>query len=1700
MYYSNANSVDTDTLPADINADAAANGSDPLIPDHASYLIAANAHQQAGNNSSIFDPTTWGDRIENGMKFGVSMLTRAVSSTYNAGITVGKLVGLTDDSDKASTQDWLSSMDDDLGKYYQQNQSSIDTWGDALGMLIPGTAGTRVFNLAQKGIELATEGRAGLSLAYNFGTLPNKAAKFAELAKAEITNTNNPFSLISANVVKSFAAGTGQSYLEMAAFQVAAETTMTDSPLFKDHDLGDIAYNALTAGGFIGGGILGAAGIASTVSKLRKAGDAVDAGVKGFSTVQTEVAEGTRASEAMSIALDNRAVLTDKLSGLDSTDILAAQKSRAADNTIRQEENNARTQARVLSNDDFLGNHFANVALTSNSESFANNAAGITSISLAGIKDEADAGAAITKAESVAAKSANQVEAATNKLQSAAVGTTEYSSAESALAKYTAAHVDNLDALAAKRAEPTATDYLKLTGTDAGVIYSQPPTLHIADSVKSAPEAQKVVDSFKHKQSQTGYSVPVDLTAKGEDSVEARYIKAQYGDFDPAESIGVSDLPYLDRAYMEMRAGNISTVKLSDGSELGKTDLYHHIVTEKSKAADLIESGDKEFPTGSTPINQATLAKVLNVSNDFVVGTRTINSEADLARMQQDSIDFTKKQIDAGLWNANKGIITTWDKPSIARCNRDTSKAQAITGHEIDGITALKEEQAIYRTIADNVFNNFNPEWAAKYLDRIPAAVLLSANRSSTGRGLLTSMNGDYGSLASFVQQMGTTTAAWKTEVLKGLSTTFESSGHQLLTDTDAGTEFWKIAHQMRKTSENYRLVQDYAGKEASEGASGTPHLVNTKQLDWEAAGSDPEKLPTFIDKSAPVAIPITTDGARQWATDWDNYHRTEQAHTANLRASQGLSYNEANGTNFYIPPVDAKRFPYYALVVDDSITSTGHVSMIHANTASDLEALVNKVPTDQGLRVIHKDQGEEFFKAQGSYDYKLSINDNYIDSALQRSGAAAPFQPVTVPKVLWGELMDYRARQATGLVNEMISHKFSPEFAELRRQGQLYDLANTSVKGYVDKWRQARTSNPYNDYIATALYNEPSGGAPIWDAVNRLAETSVATLSSKLADTWKDVISPEDLGKVNTHLESIGVKAYTDAATYMLANHTAPKPALSAFVSSMNSILSTLMLRTDPMNAVNNAMGHSVLYGAEMRKLNRYLDKLVVPGTKSSILSPVKMAASAYSDWFDKVIGGADGGVLEAECNRLNLLPSITQEIKQMVASGTLDGTEGSADLYKRTDTAFAAMKSALAKTATIGESISGNRWAEQMNRFVSGVTAMRACDRAIEAGTLDPALRDSIINTFVNRVEGINLAKQRPLLFKGPIGQAVGLFQTYQFNMLQQLFRHVGEGDMKTTGMLLGLQGSIYGMNGLPAFNVMNQYLVGNAAGNTSHMDTITATYGAAGKELGDWLLYGAASNMLLHPDAKMNLYSRGDINPRQLTVIPTTMADVPIIGATTKFFGSMFDAMQQMDKGGNIWNTFLNGVAHSGISRPLTGFAQVLEGVTSPNQKVTSTDNANNIVMENDLYSIMTAGRLLGAKPLDEAIATDAFHRVQTYNAASTKQIENLGSSIKATVEGGGVPSQDQIDGFVNEYAKAGGRQQNFSKFYTRQVLNANKSKVNQMIDNSNRSGSQYMQQAMGGYSLSDYVNSSTGAAGGIGGGDTSTGGKSDITGGQ
>ncbi len=398
--------------------------------------------------------------------------------------------------------------------------------------------------------------------------------------------------------------------------------------------------------------------------------------------------------------------------------------------------------------------------------------------------------------------------------------------------------------------------------------------------------------------------------------------------------------------------------------------------------------------------------------------------------------------------------------------------------------------------------------------------------------------------------------------------------------------------------------------------------------------------------------------------------------------------------------------------------------------------------------------------------------------------------------------------------------------------------------------------------------------------------------------------------------------------------------------------------------------------------------------------------------------------------------------------------------------DRAFAAAKELGASASAGLEKWTGNRLAEWTNRAIAVGVAKKISDLGVRAGLMDEATQLSYINTFVNRTQGNILASQRPLIFQGPIGQAIGLFQTYQFNIMQQLFRGVAESGKKDAAMLLGMQGVMNGLNGLPAFQLINQHIVGTASGNTQHTDAYSATVGTLGKVAGEWLLYGVPSNLL-----QTNLYTRGDINPRQMTVIPVNPADVVAVSAYGKFLGNMKETLGKVAGGGDIWQSILQGVEHNGLSRPLTGLAQTAQAFSNPTGKAFSTSTKGDVSFVNDFVSLATMSRLAGGKPIDEALANDELARANVYQAADRERLKAATETFKTSIIGNKAPVDDAVKSYLEAWVKNGGRVQDFNKAILTSITKANTPRANEVIRSLKGPYGQHMQNMLGG-KLADF----------------------------
>jgi hypothetical protein len=215
----------------------------------------------------------------------------------------------------------------------------------------------------------------------------------------EMKNTQNTFSIINANLAKSIGTGLAQNALELAAFNTAAAVTMRSfSPIFKDEDASDIAYNSILGAGFIGVGIMGSAAIAKTYMDVRKAGDAVDKVIKPLQTVKTEPVSGTPQADRIAIHIDNIQAVPVLKALIPSE--FAQQSERAAIATIDKEINNGRLAATELTGngDSELGVKVFDTLNQFQSDQVAMKTPGLAVISRAGVLTKAENDIKATKA------------------------------------------------------------------------------------------------------------------------------------------------------------------------------------------------------------------------------------------------------------------------------------------------------------------------------------------------------------------------------------------------------------------------------------------------------------------------------------------------------------------------------------------------------------------------------------------------------------------------------------------------------------------------------------------------------------------------------------------------------------------------------------------------------------------------------------------------------------------------------------------------------------------------------------------------------------------------------------------------------------------------------------------------------------------------------------------------------------------------------------------------------------------------------------------------------------------------------------------------------------------------------------------------------------------------------------------------------
>lgn len=1623
-----------------------------FLPFMPSYMVAADTHNIANRNATFSEAAA--STIDSVPKFVAASLISGANQIYNIPANLGNMFGA--GIPVSDADDFMASIDSNLSEYYQDNKEGVDLVGFLASSWIPGMAGIKAVHAGQAALSGAlTANKFGANTSKALGLLVPRERLTGNLNRAllEVANGESVPSLVNRNVLAATGNGLTQAVYEAAAFEVFVAASMSSSPILEGQDLGDLMTNiAWGAGlfGTIGGGVTAVKSYYAT-KNIAKQADRMTSPWRHVIETPSKAAP----YETIAVALDQ----LDTMPAIPKSGIVVGKEDTLinpntlegfARTKVTKLESNIRTQLGILAGKDELAADAVYIA-SKNEPSVSRMQA---FIGLKGVARLAD--------KSAAEKSAlKDVKLAT---------TTEPGSLE-----------------AAARGLDINTSYSRVWGAGAGKLYEESPAItSVVDLLKKGQEIKvtaKGVSAGSHNWSFNSKEAWSILETSATEA-NARYLWAgKLGKFpEPTVKkpviIDELDIPMMEKALEEFSPA--FKIRLEDKTLISFSDvdsMFEHLVrTKRSVGATLADSRITATAEGTKKLQltQPEIEAVVNVRPGFLSGTSKESIRSDVLALQSYAEDYTENLIRKGERIVEDGLVDMAKVPQTLKLTYDAQDLTRLAeGHVMENMTRIKEQQKLYMIGTTNAANGVLGAEAANFGAITTQMIKDFANRIAPGAGGATAASANYGSLAAFTEYLGKTTIRTIEKAQDRTREALEPALFKLGQNSEAAIEYATLSNTLRSIPDNYILNK--AGDA----------MVSRELQKWEAvsiaaraAGDDIPEVPVMTALDAPTNIPIKNKEVADLIRIEQELNGSNVRGYAELRTAQGLEYKR-DPDAYYPIPVNPKDYKHFALVSDASITGTGHTKTLYAATAEELAAMAKKLDNNPQLTVRFKGDAEEFYKSRGQFEYEKTLSDNYLDAAMYRKGVSSSFLVPTDPKKIIDETLNWHLQRSSGLVREAVAVKYEVPFAELRRLGDSFTKADTSQFSSMTTLKYAAdvVKNPYADFIKTSLGIRKYSDYPFLVEPNKYVEHAFSSMYNRLAGAVTAAKNGEELAQANSILKEAGYKgAAYDIDMDLFANHQARKGVLTGIVQKANTILATVVLRWDPLNAVNNAVSANVLLGAETAAVMRAvaagdseavgaltkLTRIGVPGTKSTILNAGKMIAASALKF------GRDTPEM-AFYKKHGYITSISDQYKKTLDDLTFDPKESVEAWSNRID----GVHKTLREAGNTGEVLTGNRLAEEFNRFVAADVMKQMTDVAVTRNLMTSQEQLAYINTFVNRTQGNYLAAQRPMMFQGPVGQAIGLFQTYQFNLIQQLLRHVGEGATKDSMSLLALQGSIHGMNGLPAFNAINTNIIGNASGNVQHKDAYDAVYGAAGKQAGDWLMYGVASNMLLHPDLKINLYVRGDINPRHLTIVPTDPSQVAIVQATGKFLGNLFETAGKITGGGDVGTSILQGLEHNGVSRPLAGLAQTLQALENPMAVSYSTSKRGNVIASNDLLSLANLGRIVGGKPLDEAIAIDASFRFKSYGLVDSRKRRRLGETVKTTLIAGNEPSEDQIAGFAESYVAAGGKQEQFNSWFLQQYKTANLSQANKIAQDLNNPFSQSMQRLMGGAELRDFT---------------------------
>jgi hypothetical protein len=1647
---------------------------------------AADIHQQVSGESSSFLSGV-GNFFAKGVPLGVGS---GFVSMYNTAVSLGNAFGA--DAEKIDYGAKVADFDDDLGAYYKQHKEGVDLGGFLVTSIIPGTLGIKALKMAQGGIAGAnTAATTGLlkNTQNVFGVFRNAELKFTEraLERARL-QINEVYDAVGNEKLLAIAAGVGDQALQGAAFQTAVLLSMNQSPVLSKPDesyftsLISNSHEILTAGLIQGtiGGVFSGLGIAGKIKKAVYEKDITEFPSRHFTKVGESEVLGNDPGTAMAADFNFWSQRTKEfkarqeggvgpradgqtnvLPSLTDSEILKYKR------TLENQEKDLRLRLTKMTNEGKDGplsheiwnamvknpdpEETASILLSAarNVERLSPELEPLESGAIKIFTSEGELPA--RKARNILARgkiapdifSGQGLDAASpevkrfrdylspEKAASQEIEVTLNQTSEELTRAFMLGRVstDQIKAAVSSTASPQERvaavnkllsslgpqPFAKQTITDDLVKYwtaqghelyrDAAGTLHVLEGSKYAKTT--LPRGFQNKNptlvvklsgdqagqiTETGYPTigdigKVSLTKNGDLLVNETPWQGLPEVYNPLTSEAIqsnaafvrASLKPFDDVNIQIQKGDIPALE-----KLAKEGLSEEMFV--SYAGKELKAGDVEQ---------------LLLEEKLALRQQLIDAGHDIKKISRE-LNVTEEFAESG---SGDGFILSkiedHTKPSYAVINFETSRLP--DGFQVRGMASLLSRIQLGYEQNHAVVADILGPWYAQ----LPKTNGTLLNISSIERfsSFLASSSPDYGGFGMVSQQSGKVANAAKKEARERVLTGLNGLGYQVRQSPEALLELNQVVNKVRSSKEKLFIYPPNA--EEGEAIMFLPETTFKAVMKEKA---DPLDVAQRIEKALEnkTAFEIENKDVEAFLLGNHRFNQERAEKWNKLYSAMGSS-RTYNVDEFYLPPINTKKYPFVAFVKEKLSGGTGDIKeagVIVAPTKEIYEAKLNRMREIYGDRFdFHQPSDIKLWKQiEGEYYDAPFLGDSMPDAALKKEGLLYDFATRTDDEII-NDLNQWHFNQEGNIINQSIELHYAQEFAELRAMGK--DYGNLALQRFGPKDRKSGIAdNPYYRYVHTALdINDFNRYEGIWGKINDVTEG----IAKKVFSAWDTMFDKASAGEVD----------------WETANRVASATA-------------------EMKNLLNNVVKGDMLKAGKLAELS----SVVVPGTAYPMPTPMKLLGGAVRSLFSE-----ESKQLSKYFEEIGSIRTPSSLYLDVVDAARLSPEAlASPEGMKGWTEALHAKAVSLAEA---GKTVTGYNKAEWAVRYMASHMAKQLTDAAGVAATDAPAY----INAFVNRVHGNYLASQRPHLFQGPIGQAISLFQTYQFNIMQNMIRYVEQGDKTAALMALGMQNTIFGMQSNPGFYILNE-AIGKA--NSDHIDLTTGATSILGKQVSDWVLYGLGSNVL-----QTSLYNRGDLTPRYVTVVPTKIEDVPAIAIPAKAIGAFFDAARNIVKGGDVGPSLLNGLAHFGANRPLSGLAQLAQGYRT-------TKSGNLLTAYNDINGFTIAAKLAGGEELNRAIAIDAYYRTMAYKAKDKEDIQALGSALKTTMYKGEQPSQEQVLDFMRSYTRAAGTPQGYNRFITTNFKHSNQSSLNALMNATNSKTGRIQGQLMGGDETPDFWN--------------------------